>query len=107
MLDVIDDEHARLRGQRLGKRAGNAAKCAFSPRAERTGPVPRMALDHGALRTQRGRELGHEPGLAGAERAMQRDQWHHRKVLLDLRELALPADKRHRTDRGHGIRDFG
>jgi hypothetical protein len=70
VLDVIDDEHAGLRGQRLGQRARNAAQGPFGAGAQRAGPIARMALDDRALGTEHGCQLGHEPRLAGPECAV-------------------------------------
>jgi len=106
VLDVVDHEHARLHCQRLRERAGDAAKRAFGARAKRGRAVAGMALDHGARRAERGGELCDEPRLARSERPVQRHQRDDGEVLLELGELGLPADKRHRSDGGHWIGDL-
>src|SRR5664279_4967890 len=106
MLDVIDDQHARRVREDLSERAGHAAQCAFGPRAQRGRTIAEVAFDQRAWCTKRRRELRDEPALAGSEWAMQRNQRHQREVLLELCQLLLPADERHRTEWGHWIRDL-
>ena len=107
VLDVIDHEHARLIHEGLRQRAGRAAQRSLGARPQRHGTITREALDHRARDAEPGGELADQPALAGAERAMDRDQRHHRQVLLELRQLVFPAYERHRTDGGHGVGDLG
>ena len=71
VLDVVDDEHASLRVERLRERPGHAAQGAFGTRAERAGAIAGMAVDDRARNPERGRELGEQPRLSRAECAVQ------------------------------------
>ena len=64
VLDVIDDEHARLSSERLRQASRHAAQCTLCTCTESGRTIPRMALDHGARRTERRRELADESRLA-------------------------------------------
>jgi hypothetical protein len=106
VLDVIDHQHARLLRERLGERARDAAQGAFGARPQCRCPIARVTFDQGAGCSHARCELSDQPGLARPQRAVQRHQRHQRKMLLELCKLTLTADKRHRTDRSHGIRDL-
>jgi len=107
MLDVIDHEYACLLRERLGQRSGNAAQGALGAGAQGGRTIPRVALDHRARRTEHRGELGDQARLAGAERSVEREQRDDREVGLQLCQLGLAADERHRSDGGHWIGDLG
>ena len=103
MLDVVDHEDARVLRQRRGERSRHAPQRPLGARAHGRGAIAGEALDDRERHAERRRELGDEPRLAGAMRAVQRHQRRDRERIFERGELGLPTDKRHRTDGAHGM----